>query len=84
MDNNFVNSELSHFWHDISSLSPYTSFSNTLPQRVQRNSNMGIMIYPPVVSLKEGAAALKIEHLGLRSEIDQMWTSIQGHVREEF
>lgn len=45
---------------------------------------MGIMIYPPVVSLKEGAAALKIEHLGLRSEIDQMWTSIQGHVREEF
>ncbi len=50
LDSSFVNSELPHFRQATSSLPPYTSFSNTLPQDVQRNSNMGTMIPPLVMS----------------------------------
>jgi len=46
LDKSFVSSELPHFWQDISSPPPYTSFSKTLPQHAQRNSNMGIAIPP--------------------------------------
>jgi hypothetical protein len=50
LDNSLVSSGLPHFWQHISSLPPYTIFSKTLPQYVQRNSNMGIMIPPRVMS----------------------------------
>ena len=48
LDSSFVNSELPHFRQDISSLLSNMSFSKTLPQDVQRNSNIGITILPRV------------------------------------
>jgi hypothetical protein len=49
LDNSFVSSKLPHFRQDTSSLPPYTSFSKTLPQQVQRYSNIGIIITPLII-----------------------------------